>query len=132
VAKRKVFTLAHRQPGFRLWPEEGFSGLAAIASAVALLALLTFGIKDYVFRPPPAPAPGPTEADYRVGSILFVPYTGATKCEARGFDNKTGQIVLDRTFTCDIKPEDVAAADAAGGKAASQARMKAILDAFKK
>jgi hypothetical protein len=131
VANRKVFTLAHRQPGFRLWPEEGFSGLAAIASVVALLALLTFGIKDYVFRPPPAPAPGPTEADYRIGSILFVPWTGTTQCEARGFDNLTGQIVLDRTFTCDIKPEDLVA-EAAGGKAAAKARMQAILNAFKK
>jgi hypothetical protein len=112
-----------------MWPEEGFSGLAVIAGAVALLALLTFGIKDYIFRP--APFAGPTEADYRVGSILFVPWTGATKCQARGFDNKTGQIVLDRTFTCDIKPEDLAA-DAAGGKAAAKARMQAILDAFKK
>jgi hypothetical protein len=131
VAKRKVYTLAHRQPGFRLWPEEGFSGVVAIVGAVALLTLFSFGIKDYVFRPLPAPLAGPTEADYRVGSILFVPWTGATKCEARGFDNKTGQIVLDRTFTCDIKPEDLAA-EAAGGKAAAQARMKAILDAFKK
>jgi hypothetical protein len=131
VANRKVFTLAHRQPGFRLWSEEGFSGLGAIAAVVALLSLLTFGIKDYVFRPPLPPAPGPTEADYRLGSILFVPWTGATRCEARGFDNMTGQIVLDRTFTCDIKPEDLAA-DAAGGKAAAKARMQAILDAFKK
>jgi hypothetical protein len=131
VAKRKVYTLAHRQPGFRLCPEEGFSGVVAIVGAVALLTLFSFGIKDYVFHPLPAPLAGPTEADYRVGSILFVPWTGATKCEARGFDNKTGQIVLDRTFTCDIKPEDLAA-EAAGGKAAAQARIKAILDAFKK
>jgi hypothetical protein len=131
VANRKVFTLAHRQPGFRLLPEEGFSALAAIAAVVALLGLLTFGIKEYVFRPPPPPDPGPTEADYRVGSILFVPWTGETRCEARGFDNVTGQIVLDRTFTCDIKPEDLIA-EAAGGKAAAEARMKAILNAFKK
>jgi hypothetical protein len=131
VAQRKLFTLAHGQPIFRLVPGEGFSGVLAVVSLFALLGLISLGISDYISRPAPPPPAGPTEAEYRIGSILFVPWTGATNCEVRGFDNVTGQIVADGTIKCDFKPGDQGP-QLSTGRAAADARMRAILEAFKK
>jgi hypothetical protein len=131
VAHRKLFTLAHSQPILRHVPGESLQGLVAVVCIVTLLAMLSMGISDYMSRPPPPTVAGPTAADYRVGSILFVPWTGANNCEVRGFDNFTGQIVADSTIKCDFKPGDQGP-QLSTGRAAADARMRAILDAFKK
>ena len=131
MAHRKLFTLARSQPVFRLVPGEGARGVVAVLCLIALLAVLSINISDYVSRPPPPPVAGPTAADYRVGSILFVPWTGATNCEVRGFDNVTGQIVADGTVKCEFKPDDQGP-QLSTGRVAADARMRAILDAFKK
>lgn len=131
VAHRRLFTLARSQPILRLVPGEGLRGLIAVACLITLLAVLSINISDYVSRPLPPPVAGPTAADYRVGSILFVPWTGATDCDVRGFDNVTGQIVADGTIKCEFKPDDQGP-QLSTGRAAAKARMQAIVDAFKK
>jgi hypothetical protein len=131
VASRKLFTLAHGQPIFRHVPGQNVQGLMALACVVTLLAVFSMGIGEYISRAPLPPVAGPTAADYRVGSILFVPWTGATNCEVRGFDNVTGQIVADGTIKCEFKPDDQGP-QLSTGKAAADARMRAILEGFKK
>lgn len=76
------------------------------------------------------PAPAPTVDDFRLGSITYVPVKGAN-CEVHRFDNFTGQVVPDGFVNCERKlnPE---VTDPMGPASQRGARMRAILDTFKK
>jgi len=75
-------------------------------------------------------APGPTIDDFRLGSITYVPVKGVN-CEVHRFDNFTGQVVPDGFVNCERKlhPE---VTDPMGPGSQRGARMKAILETFKK
>ena len=127
--------------------------LEAASLAIPFLLLLFIGTAGYIgsaryfSRIPsatPAAAPsGQSETQHpsdlnrhRVGSILFVPWTGTSTCEQRRFDNLTGRIVSDGVVDCEFPPPQE------GGNTQlrlsdeqvvdGHARMRAILEAFKK
>jgi hypothetical protein len=75
-------------------------------------------------------APAPTEDDFRIGSITYVPVKGAN-CEVHRFDNFTGQVVPDGFVNCERKLNPEVANPMGPGTQRSE-RMRAILDTFKK
>ena len=121
-----------------------------VALGLAIPFLLPFaGAAVYLgavryFRPAPAASgPGgqervPQDAQHRVASIVFVPWTGKDVCETRRFDNSTGRISFDGTAACDFPPPDEERSTSqqlrlSDEKTVTAAdRMRGIQDAFKK
>lgn len=112
-----------------------------IVSPLALLLLVGSGAYFSFSHTPPA-APRPADAGeqrnaietHRLGSILFVPWTGANTCEERRFDNLTGRILFDGLVECEfVTPqEDGTPVRQTADSVDKSARMRAILEGFKK
>jgi hypothetical protein len=125
--------------------EKGARPLLEAASIVAPFLLLFFvGTAGYISGAkyfsrasavaPPGQNESPPQSDinrHRIGSILFVPWTGVTTCEERRFDNLTGRIVSDGPVDCDFLTPQVSVNPPAR-TTDNTVRMRAILDAFKK
>jgi len=115
---------------------------AILGGPLALLLLVGSGAYFSLARTPPVAAPTPGEGrepddiqKHRLGSILFVPWTGANTCEQRRFDNLTGQILFDGSVECEfVTPPDggTPVRQSADNRVDKTARMRAILEAFKK
>jgi len=69
----------------------------------------------------------PNEWGHRVGSILFVPWSG-DRCEQRRFDNATGQMLSTGFIKCEAQGDTTLP----GWAHDNTTRMTAILNAFKK
>lgn len=112
-----------------------------LVSPLALLLLVGSGAYfSFTHKPPVAPHPseaGPQRdgiEKHRLGSILFVPWTGANTCEERRFDNLTGRIVFDGVVECEfVTPQEGGAPVLQTADSVDKnARMRAILEGFKK
>lgn len=109
------------------------AGATTVIAALALV-MAAAGVSGWftgliLTRPTPQDA-APSPDEYRIGTITYVPVKGAT-CEVHRFDNFTGAVVPDGFVNCERKlnPE---VDDPMGPGTQRSARMKAILDNFKK
>lgn len=102
-------------------------GLLILSAAVVGWFSGLVNTRSARYDEPPAP---PTINDYRNGAIMFVPTRGAD-CDVYRFDNLTGGVAFNGTVNCERKlnPENE---DAYRPGTERAARMKAVLDGFKK
>jgi len=123
-------------------PERLRAAIAAVSLAVIFLVGYFAGTQSYFFDftraavTTPAAVAAVTQQQqqdkwsHRIGSILFVPWSGDT-CEQRRFDNATGQMLS----TGFVKCEEILAQDnlnVPGWTHDNTTRISAILNAFKK
>lgn len=106
------------------------AGLFALLIVSAGLGGWFAGLANTTRAAPQEAAPAPTEDDFRMGSITYVPVKGAN-CEVHRFDNFTGQVVPDGFVNCERKlyPET---SEPMGPGTQRNVRMRAVLDGFKK
>jgi len=124
-------------------PERLRAGIAVAGLAAIFFVGYVAGTRSYFFdftrAAATAPAAAPVAAaaaqqpdkwSHRVGSILFIPWSGDI-CEQRRFDNATGQMLSSGFVKC----EEALARDnlnAPGWSRDNTTRITAILNAFKK